>query len=422
MLEWTAVLRARSAAVLCCWLVAACADGPSGPSADDALRERFGLTPLGETPRAPGDPRLVARIELGRLLFFDPVLGGEKDVACGTCHHPAFGFADGRQFSAGVSGVGLGPARVVSASAVTGEPVGLTGRNSPTVLNAAFNAGADGRPSHLGLQFWDGRAVGLEAQARGPLASRTEMAGDAYPGAEAEDSVVMRLRSIAEYVQRFRAAFPAEAAQQPGAAVITIETYARAVAAYQRELVTHESPFDRYARGDDGALSAQQKLGLELFFTRAKCANCHTGPMFSDFAFRVVGVPQQGVGGRVIAGDDAGREEHTGSAADRYRFRTPTLRNVELTAPYMHDGVFATLEDVVRFYDDGGQPRHAAVSDATIDPLVRDPLNLTAAEIAAVVDFMEALTDPGTGLDPLLLAVPQSVPSGLPPVFGVSAP
>jgi cytochrome c peroxidase len=414
-------MRRRAAALLCCGLVAACADGPSGPSPDDELRERFALAALGDTPRAPDDPRLPARVELGRLLFFDPILSGEKDVACATCHHPAFGFADGRQFSAGASGVGLGPARVVSASAVTGAPIGLTGRNSPTVLNAAFNADADGRPSHLGLQFWDGRAVGLEAQARGPLAIRSEMAGDAYAGDVAEDSVVARIRAIAAYVQRFNAAFPAEAAQHPGAEVVTIETYASAVAAYERELVTRESPFDRYARGDDDALTAQQKLGLELFFTKGKCANCHGGPMFSDFAYRVVGVPQAGGGGSVIAGDDVGREEHTASAADRYRFRTPTLRNVELTAPYMHDGVFATLEDVVRFYDDGGQPRHVGITDEMLDPLIRDPLGLTDDEVDAIVQFMEALTDPGVGIDPVLLTVPQSVPSGLVPVFGVSA-
>lgn len=411
----------RTAALICCWLIAACGDEPSGPSADDELRERFSLVALGETPRAPGDPRLAARIELGRLLFFDPILGGEKDVACGTCHHPAFGFADGRQFSAGVSGVGLGPARTLASSAITGSAVAPTGRNSPTVLNAAFNAGEDGRPSHLGLQFWDGRASGLEAQARGPLASRTEMAGDAYGAADAEDSVVARLRAIGEYVQRFNAAFPDEAAVKPGAGVVTIETYAAAVASYERELVTREAPFDRWTRGDDDALTAQQKEGLELFFTKAKCASCHRGPMFSDYAYRVAGVPQEGGGGSVIEGDDAGREEHTGSVADRYAFRTPTLRNVQLTAPYMHDGVFATLDAVVRFYNDGARPRHSAVGDDMLDPELREPLRLGDDEVDAIVAFMQSLTDPGVALDPVLLAVPQSVPSGLVPVFGLGA-
>lgn len=201
-----------------------------------------------------------------------------------------------------------------------------------------------------------------------------------------------------------------------------MDTYGRAVAAYERELVTRNSAFDRYARGEDGALTAQQKLGLELFFTKALCSSCHGGPMFSDFLFHVLGVPQEGGGKDVLPGDDTGREEHTLSPADRYAFRTPTLRNVELTAPYMHDGALATIEDVLRFYDEGALPRHPAVGDALVDPFVRDPIGLTDEEVSAVVEFLRALTDPGTGLDPTLLTVPASVPSGLEPVFGVRAP
>ena len=403
----------------------ACTDGPQGPPSvtiDDKLRLRFLLQPLGDVPQPPGDAGTADRIELGRLLFFDPVLSGEKDVACGTCHHPAFAFADGRELGAGASGTGLGPARLVSSSTLTGTAIGLEGRNSPTVLNAAFNADENGRPSHLGLQFWDGRAAGLEVLARGPLTSRTEMAGDAYSAEVARDSVVARLRVIGEYIERFREAFPAEAALASGAEVITMDTYGRAVAAYERELVTRNSAFDRYARGDDEALTKRQKLGLELFFTKARCAQCHSGPMFSDFGFRVIGVPQSGPGGTVITGDDVGREEHTKSATDRYAFRTPTLRNVGLTAPYMHDGVFATLEDVVRFYDRGALPRHVEIAADALDPLLRTPLGLSDGEVAAIVDFLEALTDPGSDLDPGLVAVPDRVPSGLAPVFGVRAP
>ena len=412
------------------WLVllaalVGCSDGPGEPpssSPDEKLRLRFVLEPLGEVPRAAGDAPHADRVELGRLLFFDPILSGEKDVACATCHHPAFAFADGRELGAGASGVGLGPERLVSSSALTGAPIGLEGRNSPTVLNAAFNADQNGRPSHLGLQFWDGRAAGLEEQARGPITSRTEMAGDAYSADVARDSVIARLRAIAEYVQRFRAAFPTEAALTSGAEVITMDTYGRAVAAYERELVTRNSSFDRYARGDDEALSKRQKLGLELFFTKARCAQCHIGPMFSDFRFRVIGVPQVGPGGVVIDGDDVGREEHTRLPTDRHAFRTPSLRNVELTAPFMHDGVFVTLEDVVQFYNDGARPRHGGVPDASLDPLVRDPLGLSDDEVDAVVAFLGALTDSGSELDPRLLSVPAIVPSGLTPVFGLSAP
>jgi cytochrome c peroxidase len=407
------------------FVVAGCRDDPAGPSVagpDDDLRRRFDLRALGEIPYPPDNLRLPARIALGRLLFSDPILSGEKDVACGTCHHPGFGFADGRQFSAGVSGVGLGPNRVVSTSAITGQPIELQPRNSPTVLNAGFNADETGLPSHLGFQFWDGRVRGLEEQARVPITSRVEMAGDAYPAEVARDSVVARLRGIAEYVRLFREAFPAEAALLAGSEVISMDTYGRAIAAYERELVTRNSPFDRYARGENGALTQAQKRGLELFFAKAGCASCHGGPMFSDFRFHVLGVPQEGGGKAVIRGDDTGREEHTSNAADRYAFRTPTLRNVELTAPYMHDGVFTTLEVVVRFYDQGAQPRHSAVSDALVDPLVRAPLSLTDEEVQAIVEFLKALTDPGEVLDPELLTVPESVPSGLEPLFGVKAP
>jgi cytochrome c peroxidase len=343
-------------------------------------------------------------------------------VACATCHHPDLAFADGAQFSVGAGGAGLGPGRVASVSSITGLPIGLEPRNAPTILNAAFNADAAGSPSHLGLQFWDGRASGLEEQARIPIMSRTEMAGDAYTAEVARDSVVARLRGVGEYVELFRGAFPAESEGLAGADVITMDTYGRAVAAYERELVTRNSPFDRYARGDDGALSSEQKQGLELFFTKAVCSSCHGGPMFSDFRFHVLGVPQEGDGKDLLPGDDTGREEHTLNPSDRYAFRTPTLRNVELTAPYMHDGAFSTLEDVVRFYDQGALPRHPAVGDALIDPFVRDPLGLTNQEVSALVAFLKALTDPGSALDPTLLAVPASVPSGLEPVFGVQSP
>jgi cytochrome c peroxidase len=404
-------------------LLAGCGGGPSAPPEPDGdLRQRFALRALGEIPYPPGDAPSAARIALGRLLFFDPILGGEKDVACATCHHPDLAFADGRQFSVGAGGTGLGPGRVASVSSITGLPIGLEPRNAQTILNAAFNADAAGSPSPLGLQFWDGRASGLEEQARIPIMSRTEMAGDAYPAEVARDSVVARLRGVDEYVELFREAFPSESEDLAGADVITMDTYGRAVAAYERELVTRNSPFDRYARGDDGALSSEQKQGLELFFTKAVCSSCHGGPMFSDFQFHVLGVPQEGDGKDLLPGDDTGREEHTLNPADRYAFRTPTLRNVELTAPYMHDGAFATLEEVVRFYDRGALPRHPAVGDALIDPFVRDPLGLTNEEVSALVAFLMALTDPGSVLDPTLLAVPESVPSGLEPVFGIKAP
>ncbi len=401
----------------------------SSPVEED-LRVRFNLQTLPPIPYPPDNPPRQERIALGKLLFFDPILSGEKDVACATCHHPAFAFTDRRQFPVGVSGVGLGPERLIGVSAVSGQPIELTPRNAPTVFNTAYNADETGQPTHQGFQFWDGRVKSLEVQATKPIASRVEMRGDAYPGTDEEataaalDSVLNRLRAIPEYVMYFRMAFPEEAAQADSGlrpSVIDSSTYARAIAAYERELVTVNSPYDRYVKGDDNALTDVQKKGLELFFTKAKCAECHNGPMFSDFRFVVQGVPQEGPGKAVIPGDDTGREEHTHDPADRYAFRTPTLRNVELTPPYMHDGVFETLEEVVRFYNQGCRPRHPAVTDDMIDPVLREPLGLTEEEINAIVEFMKALTDPGTALPEYLLTVPERVPSGLPPVFGVKA-
>jgi cytochrome c peroxidase len=226
---------------------------------------------------------------------------------------------------------------------------------------------------------------------------------------------VARLRGIPEYVQLFRAAFPGEFADSSATAAIDVARYARAVAAYERELVTRNSAFDRWLAGDDSALSATQLRGLALFFDEANCSSCHVGPLLSDFQFHVIGVPQAGPGKAILPGDDTGREEHTGDPADRHAFRTPGLRNVELTAPYMHDGAFATLEEVVDFYDEGGQPRHATVDAAAVEDELGGPLGLTDAEVAAIVDFMESLTDSGTRLDPQLLGVPTRVPSGLTP-------
>lgn len=388
---------------------------PTAPSSGADLRTLFALEPLGPAPHPADNPPNAAKVELGRLLFFDPILSGERDVSCGTCHHPAFGFADGRKLAVGTGGKGLGPNRRPGVSALTGEPIPAVGRNTPTVLNAALNGNGDGLPDPRGLQFWDGRALGLEDQALRPLAARAEMRGEAYEADVAVDSVVARLRGIAEYEARFALAFGSRAG---GGSAVDDSRVARALAAYQRALVTRDAPFDRFAAGNDGALTGLQKRGLELFFTGARCSECHLGPMFSGFTFRVLGVPQEGPGKAVIPGDDTGREEHTGDPADRYAFRTPSLRNVELTAPYMHDGAFGTLEEVVRFYDEGARPRHPAVTDEMIDPQLRRPLDFSDGEIAAIVAFLRSLTDPGRRLDPVLLRVPDEVPSGLPPALG----
>lgn len=402
------------------FVVGAC-DGENVPTSSDGegLRARFDLEALGDIPYPADNQPDPDRIALGRLLFFDPILGGEKDVSCGSCHHPDFAFADGRQFGAGVSGTGLGPDRVLTDGDIHLEP-----RNTQTILNTAFNGAQTSEPSANGCQFWDCRVRSLEVQATKPIESRVEMKGDAYSSEVAFDSVLARLRGIQEYVDLFEQAFPEAAEQAPDAqpaAVIDSSTYARAIAAYERELVGRNSAFDRYVRGDDDALTPGQKHGMKLFFTKAGCAECHTGPMFSNFEFVVNGVPQEGVGKSVIPGDDAGREEATGNRSDRFAFRVPTLRNVEITGPYMHDGVFRTLEEVVRFYNQGNRPRHEDVSDAMLHPDVGEPLGLTDTEIDALVAFMRSLTDRGRELPQLLKTVPDEVPSGLTPLNGLGA-
>lgn len=411
------------AAIVVPFVLLGCSDDVAGPDGSDALRERFELAALGDIPYPDDNPPTQERIELGRLLFYDPILGGERDVSCGTCHHPDFAFGDSRQFGAGVSGAGLGPDRQISSSSVTGESIHLEPRNSQTILNTAFNFAPGGdRPSSDGVMFWDGRVSSLEVQATKPIESRVEMRGDKYSAEAAFDSVLSRLRAIPEYVRLFEEAFPAEAERaRPGEreSVIDSSTYARAIAAFEREIVGRLTPFDRFVRGDDDALTDLQRQGLEVFFDEANCAECHTGPMLSDFEFVVSGVPQEGVGKETLPGDDTGREEATGVPADRYAFRVPTLRNVEITGPYMHDGVFETLEEVVRFYNQGARPRHPEISDDMVDPALPEPLGLTEEEIDALVAFLRSLTDPGRGLPELLVTVPEKVPSGLTPVVGV---
>lgn len=392
------------------------------------LVAKYNLQTLGSIPYPADNPPIPERIALGRLLFYDPILGGEQDVACGTCHHPQFGFSDFRQLPSGTGGFGLGPSRTLGVCASSGLDVILTPRNAPSCWNLAFNTDDSGNPSSNGVMFWDGRISSLEIQASRPITSRVEMRGDAYGMDDVEagnisvTKVVEKLREIPEYVQLFTVAFPLEASQHTNnpKMVIDSSTYVRSIGSFERELVGRYTPYDNFVRGDASALNEIQKQGLELFFGKAKCSTCHSGPMFTDFEFVVNGVPQFGPGKGVIPGDDTGREEKTLDPADRYKFRTPTLRNVELTAPYMHDGIFGTLEEVVQFYNNGAQPRHSSISDDMLDPVLTTPLGLTDDEVQAVVEFMRALTDPGVALPSFYLTVPEVVPSGLTPLFGVN--
>ncbi len=427
------------------FLASGCSDSVDPPDPPDPLDDEAQLTArlradhdLQATPASIPYPDNnqpnVERIALGRLLFFDPILSGDLDVACATCHHPAFAWGDGRAVSIGVGGIGIGPDRVRGIGDLPTEFT--TPRNSPTVLDAAFNRPFDGDADWEGRMFWDGRTSTLEDQARAPIRSRDEMRHDVYEAAEALTVILGRLQGIDEYVQRFNTTFPLVAAEVldqfgPGQEELVIngDTYARAIAAYERELCSADSPFDRFANGDDAALSYSQKRGLDLFFKRG-CAECHSGPMFSDYEFHALGVLQDGAGKPPIHedgdGTDFGRNLETNVIADRYAFRTPTLRNVALMGPYFHTGGlgtggdYETLRSIVEFHMRGGNDEGLTAEE--LDPLVRK-VELIESEVVDLIAFMESLTATRLLSDRVDPTVPATVPSGLepppvlPPVF-----
>lgn len=309
--------------------------------------------PLNEPADNPTTP---AKVELGRLLFFDPVLSENNNIACATCHHPDLGFADGQEHAVGPDGTALP-------------------RNTPTLWNVGFARNL----------FWDGRLDSLETQVEFPLTHPDEM------GVRDTQALVAELRAIPEYVTLFDAAFDASAE------ALTLANMDRALAAFQRTLISDDSPFDRYAAGDFDALTPPQRRGLALFRSGAtRCFECHTAPTFAGDTFRVIGV----------AGDDPGRAAVSDDGSPG-AFKIPTLRNVALTAPYMHNGSLPTLEAVVEFYAEGGGRVHGAEN---VDVFVSG-FTLTEQERADLVAFLYALTD-----ESQLPPIPESVPSGLPVV------
>ncbi|MEW6730994.1 MAG: cytochrome c peroxidase, partial [Acidobacteriota bacterium] len=265
------------------------------------------------------NPVTTERVELGQLLFFDPILSGSNTISCATCHHPDFGFTDGRALSMGAGGQGLGPAR-------TGGV--MIRRGAPTVWNAAYNH----------RQFWDGRAADLEEQARGPITSPQEMNQD-------PEQLAAELRAIPEYRRRFDAIYGGNNGES-----IKLDTVVAAIAAFERTLISNNSRFDRYIAGDATALTVSERRGLNLFRSgKARCFECHGFPTFANPDFKVIGVPEtNGSQG------DLGRAEVVGGRGYEHAFKVPTLRNIALTAPYMHNGAFATLTEVIDFYSKGG--------------------------------------------------------------------
>jgi cytochrome c peroxidase len=322
----------------------------------------------------------AARVELGYQLFFDPILSGDQNTSCASCHHPAYGMADGMSRAVGMGGRGVGPLR-----AGTGKTLL---RNTPSLYNVAFNT----------LQFWDGRAGSLEEQALVPIFAEDEM----NQGSVTE--LLRRLRAIPRYRELFQSAFGVD--EQDGVSTITLPNVTRALAAFERKLNVTDTPYDRFVRGQDDSLTTAQLRGMVLFFGQAQCAVCHIPPHFHDGVLASTGVP-------VSLEKGAPLDTDPGFAAVIRRrdgfgqFKTPGLRNVSQTAPYMHNGLFQTLEDVVEFYNDGGG-RGRGIAVISQDSKVAK-LDLTEEERRDLVSFLRALDS----FDPPPI-IPQRVPSGLP--------
>jgi cytochrome c peroxidase len=305
------------------------------------------------------------QIDLGRYLFFDPVLSGDGTLSCASCHRPDRGLADGRPRSIGIGGADAG-------------------RAAPTLWNVAF----------LSRLFWDARADSLEAQATGPLYSGREMGNT--PG-----QLLASLNANPTYRRLFRAAFPREPAES-----LTERQVVTALTAFQASLVSLNSRYDRYVHGHADALTPREIEGLNVFRSFvARCSECHMPPLFTNQQIAVIGAPEPP--GRPF---DVGAEAIFGNPKLKGGFKVPTLRNIGRTAPYMHSGAFTGLRDAVEFYNKGRG--HAVPGDQRLylHWHISEP-RLTDNEIDRVVEFLGALTD-----ETFLPAIPDRVPSGLTPL------
>ncbi|WP_420643194.1 ScyD/ScyE family protein [Candidatus Leptofilum sp.] len=427
---------------------------PEFDDLDAVLRvaiEQHGLRPYPGTDLPPDDPNLVA---LGQQLFFDPLLSGDQNISCATCHHPALALGDGRALPIGTGGEGLGAQREflemvnlgaeANGGTVNNPFIGaFVPRNSPTILNSAL----------LPVQFWDGRVDGyagvvttqedevnqrqltdaLAVQAMFPVTSLHEMAGATLghlPPEAIRRELMSRLHQIPGYAEQFETLF--------GTATPDITAVVSAIAAFERQFIMTAAPWDDYLAGDSTALTEQQKRGALLFYgeanTAVNCATCHAGDLFTDLQFHNLLVPQLGPGkGHGPEGrDDWGHAGVSFDARDRFAFRTAPLRNVELTAPYFHSGAYPTLElaiahhaniqEMAASYDPSQflppafyssvRPYNAQHQLTTAAPQLINSLPLTQQEIADLVAFLQALTDPAA--TDLREFVPDAVPSGLP--------
>jgi len=297
-------------------------------SADELPKVPLGLEP----PPIPADnPMTAAKVELGKQLYFDKRLSIDETVSCASCHDPEKGWSNADTFATGIKGQ-------------------RGGRSSPTVINSAYHP----------LQFWDGRANQLEGQALGPIQNPIEMG-------HSMEACVESLNGIPGYKKQFQDVFGTD---------VTADGIAKAIAAFERTVLSGDAPFDRYKAGDKSAMSEAAVRGMDLFFNKAHCSACHSGPNFSDAAFHNIGVSID------KKEPDEGRKLISKLEGDRGAFKTPTLREIARTAPYMHDGSLATLEDVVEHYNKGGVP------NPQLDEEIFE-LGLTDQEKADLVTFMK---------------------------------
>lgn len=291
--------------------------------------------------RIPADnPMSAEKIKLGKQLYFDTRLSRDDTISCASCHRPDKGWSNGERFATGVRGQ-------------------VGGRSAPTIINAGYlNTGSLKFTKQL--QFWDGRAIELEGQALGPIQNPIEMDMTL-------EEVVTKLNNIQGYRAQFELVF--------GTAV-TAEGIAKSIASFERTILSGDAPFDRFRHNNDQeALSTAAYRGMDIFFNKAHCSACHTGPNFTDGGFHNVGI------GMDQDNVDIGRQAISGQAGDRGSFKTPTLREIARTSPYMHDGSLTTLEDVIDYYNRGGY------KNDQLDEEMR-PLNLTDQEKTDLATFL----------------------------------
>lgn len=301
------------------------------------------------------------QIDLGRYLFFDPLLSKNGEVACSTCHDPALGLSDGRRLSIGVQGTEIA-------------------RSAPSLWNVAF----------LQKLLWDGSKTSLEAQLQGPLYADNEMGNDPA-------TLLATLQANAAYSELFKVAFEED--------TLTLDQVYTALVAFESSLISLNSRYDLYAHGVHDALNSQEKQGLNVFRSFvARCAECHTPPLFTNQQIAVLGVPERN--GRPL---DPGAGASSGDTSQRGGFKVPSLRNVALTAPYMHAGNFDSLRDAAAFYTGGRGHAVPEGEELRLHWHIWNP-ELTDDELDRLVDFLHTLTDQG-----FLPEIPKHLPSGLPP-------